>query len=81
MNLFSSSERRNFFFSSLLKPFVSVLYLRLRDTYSSTVQIYLAGLPPTTTFEGIDFVTTLPPAINTLSPIVTPGIINELDPM
>ncbi len=45
--------------------------------YSSTVQIILAGLPPTTVRAGTDFVTIEPAATKAPSPIVTPGIIWE----
>lgn len=34
----------------------------------------LAGFPPTTVFSSTSFVTTVPPAITALSPMVTPGM-------
>ena len=37
-----------------LSPFVSVLYFLFLSKYSLIEHIYLAGLPATTTFEGID---------------------------
>ena len=44
-------------------------------------RITLQGFPTATQFSGIDFVTTLPAPIVTLSPIVTPGKIIEHPPI
>ena len=64
-----------------LNPFESRLKGRFLSIYSSKVQINFAGFPATTQLSGIDFVTTLPAAISTLLPTVTPGITNAPVPI
>lgn len=61
-NLASSGLSSTFFLSSKDNPFVPKLYSLLRSINSSTVHIYFAGLPATTTPSGTDLVTIEPAA-------------------
>ena len=69
MNLSSGKDSKMLRFNKLDIPFVCVLYFPFLSINASIVPIICAGLPPITSPEGIDFVTTLPLAIRTLSSI------------
>ena len=81
MNLLFGRLSSSRFFAFAERNFDEVLNGRFLALYSSNVHINRAGLPATTLLDGTDFVTTDSPATSTLSPMVTPGMIEALGPI